>query len=670
MAKPHQTARAPSLPTGTVTFLFTDIEASTRLWEAHHEAMRQAVARHDELMRQCIAARGGHVFKTGGDGFCTAFPTAPQAVLAALSVQQSLHAEPWPEALPIRVRMALHTGAAELRGGDYFGAPLNHVTRLLAIGHGGQTLVSEITHDLCRDRLPVGSTLKPLGEHGLKDLARREAVFQLCHPGLRSSFPPLRTAATPLVVEETPSIAVLPFVNISGDEENEYFADGLSEELLNVLTNIRGLRVPSRTSAFYFKGKDVDIPTIAQKLNVATILEGSVRKSGNRVRITAQLIQVATDTHLWSKTYDRELDDIFAVQDDIARSVVNELRAALLGERIDAGTSAEAKAEVEAAAKGRGENAEAYRLYLQARFFEERSTEEDIAKAIAYYRQALDIDPAYAFAWAGLARAHVLQAGPYARQADDVNKGFRKAREAAARALQLEPRLAEAHEALGRVHHWHDWDWEAAGASFGRALELAPSNVDVIRSSAWLQANLGRLHEATELLQRALMFDPLNAGAYRLLGMTYIWAGDIEKAEIAAKKSIELNPKADFAHYGVGVALLARGQLDEALKAIDQVGDGIFRLLGLAIVQYARGCTTESDAALRQLIERGAGGAAFQIAEAYAYRGNADVAYEWLERAYAQRDAGIPFAKISIFLKNIQGDRRWRPFLEKLRLAD
>src|SRR6202022_4281727 len=228
----------------------------------------------------------------------------------------------------------------------------------------------------------VGSTLKPLGEHGLKDLARREAVFQLCHPGLRSSFPPLRTAATPLVVEETPSIAVLPFVNISGDEENEYFADGLSEELLNVLTNIRGLRVASRTSAFSFKGKGVDIPTVAQKLNVATVLEGSVRKSGKRVRITAQLIEVASDSHLWSETYDRELDDIFAVQDDIAQSVVKELRAALLGETADKVASTSTAAEVRQAATGRSDNPEAFQLYLQGKFHGERVTQVDSDKAI------------------------------------------------------------------------------------------------------------------------------------------------------------------------------------------------------------------------------------------------------------------------------------------------
>src|SRR5256884_3523896 len=381
-----QRANVPTIPCGTVTFLFTDIEGSTRLWETQREAMTTALQRHDALLRQCIESHGGHIFKTVGDAFYAAFATAPSAVDAALAAQRSLHAEQWPEYAPIRARMALHTGAAEMRDGDYFGPPLNHVARLLAVGHGGQTLLSEITHDLCRDRLPAGTTLKSLGEHTLKDLARRETVFQLCHPDLPQAFPPLKTLVAP-IDESVPSIAVLPFVNVSRDDENEYFADGLAEELLNVLSKIRSLRVASRTSAFSFKGKDVDIPTIAQKLNVATILEGSVRKAGKRVRITAQLIQVATDSHLWSEIYDRELEDIFAVQEDIAQSVVKELRAALLGEKAGASARAAVNAEVKAAAKGRGENAEAYRLYPQGRVFEGRFTREDTAKALEDYRQ-------------------------------------------------------------------------------------------------------------------------------------------------------------------------------------------------------------------------------------------------------------------------------------------
>ena len=321
---------AVSLPTGTVTLLFTDIEGSTRLWEAQERAMGAALARHDVLLRQAIVGRGGHVFKTVGDAFCAVFHTASDGVAAALDAQRALHTERWPEPVQLRVRMALHIGAVEVRDGDYFGAPLNRVARLLATGHGGQTLLSGSMHDLCRDHLPLQASVKPLGEHGLKDITRREAVFQLCHPELPQVFPPLKAQSAPLN-KDAPSIAVLPFVNMSQDVENEYFADGLSEELLNVLARMRGLRVVSRTSAFYFKGKDIDIPTVAQKLNVATILEGSVRKSGTRVRITAQLIEVATDSHLWSQTYDRELDDIFAVQDDIAQSVVKELRGALLG---------------------------------------------------------------------------------------------------------------------------------------------------------------------------------------------------------------------------------------------------------------------------------------------------------------------------------------------------
>ncbi len=434
-----QRSNAPTLPSGTVTFLFTDIEGSTRLWETQREAMTAALARHDALLRQCIEERGGHIFKTAGDAFCAAFATASSAVEAALAAQRSFRTEVWPDQAAIRARMALHTGAAELRNGDYFGAPLNHAARLLAVGHGGQTLLSEITHDLCRDRLPAETTLKSLGEHKLKDLARRETVFQLCHPDLAKAFPPLKTLLAP-IDETVPSIAVLPFTDLSPQKDQEYFTDGLAEELLNVLSKIRGLRVASRTSAFHFKGKDVDIPTIAQKLNVATILEGSVRKSGQRVRITAQLIEAATDSHLWSDTYDRELEDIFAVQDDIAQSVVKELRSALLGEKPDASATAAVKAEVHAAGRGRGENAEAYRLYLHGRFFEDRFTREDTAKAVGYYRQALDLDPDYALAWAGLSRAHSNQAG-YSWDVE-ITEGFGRARKAADRALQLEPDLA------------------------------------------------------------------------------------------------------------------------------------------------------------------------------------------------------------------------------------
>src|SRR5437773_2813813 len=354
--------------------------------------MRAALTRHDALLRSVIRSHRGHVFKTVGDAFCAAFHTAPDALGAALEAQRALHVERWPDDARLRVRMALHTGDVEVRDGDYFGAPLNRVARLLAARHGGQTLLSESMHDLCRGHLPPLASVKALGEHGLKDLARREAVFQLCHPDLPQSFPPLKTQNAP-TDKETPSIAVLPFVNMSGDEENEYFADGLAEELLNVLSKIRGLRVASRTSAFSFKGKDVDIPTVAQKLNVATVLEGSVRKSGKRVRITAQLIEVASDSHLWSETYDRELEDIFAVQDDIAQSVVKELRAALLGEPAETAAVKTAAAEVRQAATGRGDNPEAFQLYLQGKFFGERITQVDTDKAIELFQRALAIDP-------------------------------------------------------------------------------------------------------------------------------------------------------------------------------------------------------------------------------------------------------------------------------------
>jgi TolB-like protein/class 3 adenylate cyclase len=655
-----------SLPTGTVTVLFSDIEGSTRLWETRHAAMQAAVARHDALMRQAIAACGGHVFKTVGDAFCAAFSTAPEALSAALSAQQALHAERWPEAISIRVRMALHTGDVEFRDGDYFGRPLNHVARLLAITHGGQTLLSEITQGLCADRLPVGSTLQALGEHALKDIAHREAVFQLLHPGLPSTFPPLRTTdRLPMAVDDAPSIAVLPFTSLSGDVENEYFADGLAEELLNVLSKIRGLRVASRTSAFSFKGAKADIHTVARKLNVATILEGSVRKSGKRVRITAQLIQAATDSHLWSDSYDRDLEDIFAVQDDIAQSVVGELRKTLLGEGLDSSASAAVKDEVREAAKGRGESAEAHRLYLQGRSLVSRRTQGGVSTGIEYLSKAVSLDPEFALAWAALAYAQTIAAGTggWTTFAD----GYAHARESARHALALEPDLAEGHVALALVQWGYDWDWTAADLSMRRALELAPQNADVILAASWVPAGLGRVDEAIGLCRRAIALDPFNVLGHRYLGLTLLNSGLLEEAEAALKHALELNPLSGMTHAGLGQVYLAQRRFPEALAEFEKESHEGLRLLGLSMAYHALGQQTRSSAALEQLGDLPVH--AFLNAQANAYCGNLDLAFQWLERAYAQRNAGLPGMKRQPALRALHGDPRWQVFLTKMRLA-
>jgi TolB-like protein/class 3 adenylate cyclase/Tfp pilus assembly protein PilF len=652
------------LPTGTVTLLFTDIEGSTRLWEAHAEAMRAALARHDALLRHCIGDHKGHVFKTGGDAFCAAFHTAADAFEAALEAQRALHREPWPEAAKLRVRMALHTGAVEVRDGDYFGAPLNRVARLLAAGHGGQTLLSESTHDLCRDHLPPLASVKALGAHGLKDLGRPEAVFQLCHPDLPQSFPPLKSQAAPRD-QETPSIAVLPFINMSRDEENEYFADGLSEELLNVLTKIRGLRVASRTSAFSFKGKGVDIPTVAQKLNVATVLEGSVRKSGKRVRITAQLIEVSSDSHLWSETYDRELDDIFAVQDDIAQSVVKELRAALLGEPAAIAADTAVAADVRQASTGRSDNPEAFQLYLQGKFFGERITQADTDKAIELFQRALAIDPNFALAWAGLSRVHQVQAGfGFA----PIDEGYERARDAAQHALRLAPDLVEAHIELGLILEGHDWKWAAAGASFRRALELAPGDAHALRAAAGHARVLGRLDEALELIRRAIALDPLSARTHRQAALIYVMADRLDDAAAAFRLAIDLAPNAGLAHAFLAITRLMQGRNEEAVALAEAESHDVFRNVALAMIRHAQGRAAESDAALETLIDGFGWTAAYQVAEVHAYRGDVEKAFEWLERAFAQRDPGVMFTATDRFLQPLHGDPRWQPFLQRMGL--
>ncbi len=516
----------------------------------------------------------------------------------------------------------------------------------------------------------VSTLRKILGTEAIATVAGRGYRFTL-QVEVGTLAHPMRALENPPVTDlaDKPSIAVLPFVNTSDDAANEYFADGLAEELLNVLSKVRGLRVASRTSAFSFKGAKVDIPTMAQKLNVATILEGSVRKAGNRVRISAQLIHVATDSHLWSATYDRQLEDIFAVQDEIAQSVVRELRAALMGEKPDAAAIAAVRGEIEAAARGRGQNAEAYRLYLQASFHNDRLTAEDLTIAIEAYRKALRLDPNFPLAWAGLSIAYSNGTGQ-GWLGTDEDEGFRLAREACGKAMQLAPDLAESHEALGVIRHSNEWDWKGAEASFARALELAPHSVRIMRNTIFILYARGRFAEAIALLRQAVELDPLSGAVHCFLAGSYRIAGRLAEAEVAIRKSLELSPHGGFAHFYHSDICLAQGRLDEALEAAKLEIHDMFRLLALANVYHAQGRRTQSNAVLKALIESYTGTAALQIAEAFAYRGERDQAFAWLERARAQRDAGMSMVLALPNLRGLHGDPRWVPFLEKVGLAD
>ena len=451
----------------------------------------------------------------------------------------------------------------------------------------------------------------------------------------------------------TPSIAVLPFVNMSQDPENEYFADGLSEELLNVLAKLRGLRVASRTSAFFFKGQKIDIPSVAHKLNVATVLEGSVRKSGKRVRITAQLIDVASDSHVWSETYDRELDDIFAVQDDIAKSVVSALRGALLGDSIDA------------AVKGRSINPEAYRLYLQGKFFGERLTQPDTNKAIDLLKQAIALDPGFALAWAILSKVYKTQAG---FGFSGIEEGFARAREAARRSLDLAPDLDEAHLALGQIQQEHDWDWPAAEASYRRALELAPGSMMATRAVATLARILGQSAKAIELYRKSVELDPLSVQSHRALGNLYVGEGRLEDAESCYRVGLEIDRHAGLINAFLAITRMLRGFPEEALGIAREEKHEVFRNLAFAMVQHRLGNREASDAALKVLIDQFDWTCPYQIAEVHAFRGEVDAAFAWLEKAYTQRDPGATFVMCDALLQPLHSDPRYAAFLTKMRL--
>ena len=464
---------------------------------------------------------------------------------------------------------------------------------------------------------------------------------------------------------DVPSIAVLPFVNLSRDEENEYFADGLAEELLNVIAKIRGLRVAARTSSFSFKGKDADIATIAARLNVANILEGSVRKSGKRIRVAAQLISAADGYHLWSETYDRELDDIFAVQDDIAQAVVKELQATLLG----AGSAGTVAAEVKAANKGRTENAEAHRLWLQGRHLFMRNTTRDCETAIAYYRKALAIDPGFAVAWGDLAHAIYwhTSGSSAAHTVDSYMTGFVDAKAAADRALALEPDLPEALVPMAYLLGSTTWDMAGGERAIRKALALAPGDAEVAHAGAILLMAGGNFDEALALARRVDELDPLNDSGIVMEARAHLFTGRYVEAEAFCLRAIEMNPHGRWRHGMLIYSLLAQGRLDDAARAVEaSPEEAERRLLNLLFLRWSQGQREESDRLLAEIKEKYADIFAYQLAQAHAWRGEIDEAFAWLETCYQQHDPGAHWAKVDIVFNPLRDDARWPALMHKL----
>jgi TolB-like protein/Tfp pilus assembly protein PilF len=484
------------------------------------------------------------------------------------------------------------------------------------------------------------------------------AAFVLLRPAPKAGPAPVASApasvpeatAVPAGGPDAKSIAVLPFVNMSTDADQGFFADGLAEELLNLLAKIPALRVTSRSSAFSFKGKNVEISEIAKRLNVAHILEGSVRKSGNRLRITAQLIDTRTDTHLWSETYDRSLDDIFAVQDEIAAAVVSQLKVTLLG----------------AAPKAKAANPQAYALFLQARQLTYQNTAETLAQAVALDRQALEIDPSMGPAWAGLADCYLYQAIGGTLTTEDA---FRMAREAVGKALAIDPDLAGAHATLGLIATTADNDLAAAARHYEHALALDPTNTDIMGKAMGFLRDLNRVDECVTLGEYVTAHDPVNPASFASLGGALIRAGRTDEGIAAVRTALRLSPGRNQSHYTITVALLSQGDAKAALAEVLQEPSEAWRLDGLAMTYHALGRKAESDAALNELIKKYEKDVSWNVAYILAYRGEADRAFEWLDKAIAYHDSGLTLSATMWAFKNIHQDPRWLPFLRKIGVA-
>ncbi len=657
--------------------MFTDIVGYTALMAESEETGLQVRKRHRALVRPLVEQYHGESIEARGDESLSVFPTALDAVNCALAIEEHLRDD-----AELKLHLGIHLGDLIVQDGEVSGDGVNIASRICALSEGGGLCVSGEVHRSIRNQPGIETTA--LGEQTLKNVPEPVAVYSVMgtaappRPVAKRAavsrgraFPRAARAAVALVVvaigagwwlyrpatDLAPirSIAVLPLENLSGDPEQEYFADGMTEALIGDLAKIGALSVISRTSIMRYKQSDKSLPEIAEELGVDGVLEGTVMRAGDRVRITTQLIDARNDHHLWSERYDRELSDVLALQSDVARAVARQIELTLTPQ------------EESRIANTRRVNPAAHEAYLKGRFFWNQRG-ESLHKAIDYFQRAIEIDPQHATAYAGLADTYALLPIYVPTPARDV---MPKARAAALKALELDDSLASAHATLGMIRTY-DLDWAGAEGEFRRAAELSPSDATVhVRMSFYL-ASTGRTEEGLAELRRAQELDPLSVTVQRSMGRQYYWARQYERAIEAVRRSLELDPDSPQARSILARALARLGRLDEAAREIDLASDNLSDRVARAHVRAMAG---QRPAALRILkeIELDPSARYFvptQIAAVHAALGDPDRAFEWLEVGVRERKLRFGILAADPDLDPLRSDPRFQDLLHRIGLPE
>ncbi len=657
--------------------MFTDIVGYTALMGSNEQNAFELLKKNLDIQKPIIKEFHGRFIKELGDGVLASFSTVSEALNAAIKIQEACSASK-----ELSLRIGIHEGEIIFENNDIYGDAVNIASRIQTLGVPGSILFSKKVTDEIKNKTEFHAV--SLGSFEFKNVNESIEVFALANSGFPVPEKSMLAAnqkkkkgqrikffavvlltvmglASIFIYKNNissnekneiidKSIAVLPFVDMSAGKDQEYFSDGLSEELLNRLSKIPGLKVIGRTSSFSFKGKNEDLRIIGSKLGVAHILEGSVQKDGNKIRVTAQMVRTADGSHLWSERYDRNLEGIFKLQDDIAGAVVNQLKLKLFNPKANANVSPV--------------NIELYSLLLQGNYFAEKRDKESLAKALDFYLMALAIDSMNARTWAALGKCYLIQSN---WGWIDRNKGLQKASIASNRSLSLDKDQAYGHELSGRLKMWN-FDWTGAEAEFRKVLNLQPGNADILRIMGYLYRITGRFDEAIRLTKESITLDPVQSITYFNFGQLLYHANHLEEAISSYKKVLELNPNFPRAHIFLGKVYLLQQKPELALEEMSLETNEAWRTFGLILAHQALGRKKEVDKMLSDYISSFSKDNKFQIAEIYAVQGEKDKAFYWLEEAYIDRESRITYVKADPLLKNLESDPRYTNFLKKMNL--